>query len=230
VGAVQFPCKPLWCFGAGAVVMAAICATMSAPAFAVPVTVTGADLSGKSAAMAECTLGDLVADSVCEQADAQCAVISASEIKSVSFPPGKLDSDQIVAALQHGADQTDTVVVLHLTGSQLLAAFERSVSRAPAAFDGYLQVAGIKVAFAPNAAHGARVKSVVIDGAAVNPASVYTVATSSVLADGALGYFVVWQQSDIVKDTRISLSNAVKAYLTKHNPINYTALGRIEAK
>ena len=96
-------------------------------AAAAPVTNNVARIPRK-ADVHESNLADFVADAVRSQAGTPIAILTASELRSVVVPAGRIDSDQIVRALRAPSDPTDTVVVLRLTGAQIIKALERGFS------------------------------------------------------------------------------------------------------
>ena len=51
-------------------------------------------------------------------------------------------------------------------------------------------------------------------GKAIADASTYRVAMPATLARGALGYFTVWQKSDISQQTGVTVDTAVRDYLS----------------
>ena len=76
--------------------------------------------------------------------NADIALVAADDITETSFPAGSVAPERIVKSLRYANDLTDTVVVLNLTGAQIRKVVERSVSRAPQPFDGFLQVSGLQ--------------------------------------------------------------------------------------
>ena len=185
-------------------------------------------LSGAGSSAQESNLGDLVADAVRETGSAQAALIPADEISgSVSIPAGKTDPAKIVSALHYADDPSDTVVVLTLTGAQLLKVAERSVSRAPEPFEGFLQVSGLQIRYNASQPEGKRVSLVGIGGGELDAGKTYKVATTRSLAGGSLGYYQIWTAKDITNDTGTSLSKSLGSYLSAHPVISSTVEGRI---
>jgi len=209
------------------IIIAALLLT-AAHAGAVAATVSNkVALDGTRAEVAESNLADLVADAMRSQGNADAAVVPASEIRPITIPAGPVDSEKIVAGLRAASDATDTIVVLKLTGAQIKKAFERAVSRTPSPYEGFLQVSGLSVTYDMSGARGNRVTALTIGGKPVQPAQTYTIATTRLLSDGALGYFEVWGRGDIVNNTGIPLSTAVGDFAVSRQPLNYTGNGRI---
>jgi len=188
-------------------------------------------LSGSGVAAGETNLGDLIADAVRETGHAQVGLVPADEINGkAAVAAGKTDPSAIIATLRYADDPSDTVVVLNLTGAQLVRVAERSVSRAPQPFDGFLQVSGLQVRYSPSQPEGRRVSLVGADGGEVDAAKTYRVATTRPIAGGSLGYFQIWGQKDIAEDTGVSIAKSLGAYLDGHKTVNSTVEGRISTR
>lgn len=188
-------------------------------------------LSGAGSSGKETNFGNLVADAVRQTGGAQAALVPADEIDGgTSIPPGKSTAGRIVAALHYADDPSDTVVVLTLTGAQLLKAAERSVSRAPEPFDGFLQLSGLQIRYHSGQPQGKRVSLVGIGGGEVEAEKSYRVATTRSLAGGGLGYFQIWTSKDIAGDTGVSVADSLRNYLSAHPVVSSTVEGRIAAQ
>ncbi len=188
-------------------------------------------LSGSGVATGETNLGDLIADAVRQTGHAQVGLIPADEINGkAQIGAGKTDISAVIATLRYADDPSDTVVVLNLTGAQLLKVAERSVSRAPQPFDGFLQVSGLQIRYSPSQPEGKRVSLVGTDGGEVSAGKTYRVATTRPIAGGSLGYFQIWSQKDIAEDTGAPLAKSLGAYLAAHKTIANTVEGRITAR
>ncbi len=188
-------------------------------------------LSGAGSSHAETNLGNLVADAVRQTGNASVALIPSDEIDGgASIPAGKTDPTKIISALHYAGDPSDTVVVLSLTGAQLLKVAERSVSRAPEPFDGFLQISGLQIRYDQNQPAGKRVSLVGAGGSEVDSGKSYRVAMTRSLAGGSLGYYQIWSGKDISDDTGIPLSKSLGTYLTAHSTLNSVVEGRISSR
>ena len=188
-------------------------------------------LSGSGVTSAETNLGDLIADAVRQTGHAQIGLIPADEINAkAQIAAGKTDSGAIIGTLRYADDPSDTVVVLNLTGAQLVKVAERSVSRAPQPFDGFLQVSGFQIHYSPSQPEGKRVSLNGADGGALDLGKTYRVATTRPIAGGSLGYFQIWSQKDIADDTGVPLAKSLGDYLSVHKTINSTVEGRIATR
>lgn len=215
-------------FAVAAIVVYAAAAAPAAPSSTVQVQTA---LSGAGVSAKETGLGNLIADAIRQTGSAEIALVPADEIDSkASIPAGKAESGTIISALHYADDPSDTVVVLNLTGAQLIKVAERSVSRAPEPFDGFLQVSGLQIRYNPGQPEGKRVSLVGADGGELQASRTYRVAVSRPLAGGSLGYFSILDKKDIAEDTGVSLAKSLAAYLASHKTITSAAEGRITAQ
>ncbi|MBX3096200.1 MAG: 5'-nucleotidase C-terminal domain-containing protein [Fimbriimonadaceae bacterium] len=94
---------------------------------------------------------------------------------------------------------SDTICIVKLTGKEVRAAVEHSLSLYPSPNPGFLQVSGLEIKFRPSASAERRVTEITMSGSALNPESSYRIAMPSNLARGGLGYFMVWDERSIEK-------------------------------
>jgi 2',3'-cyclic-nucleotide 2'-phosphodiesterase (5'-nucleotidase family) len=106
---------------------------------------------------------------------------------------------------------------------------ERSVSVAPKPFDGFLQVSGLAVVYDDARPANRRIKSVRVNGAALEPNRKYRVATLSTLAGGGLGYFRLWDEKDVT-DGGPTVLDALAGYVQSQREIGPRVEGRIKAQ
>ncbi|AIE86210.1 5'-nucleotidase [Fimbriimonas ginsengisoli] len=93
---------------------------------------------------------------------------------------------------------TDEIVVLKLTGDQILQAFERSVQFYPEQNKFFLQISGFEVTFKKKAAPSGRVVGVKVGGVPLDKTKSYTVAMPSLLARN-VGYSRIWDKAETKK-------------------------------
>ena len=106
---------------------------------------------------------------------------------------------------------------------------ERSVSRDPQPFDGFLQVSGLSIRYDPSQPEGKRLTLLQAGGDAIQDGHTYRVATTRPVADGSFGYFRFWSKSDIAEDTHTSIAASLTDYLATHKTIHATLENRISA-
>lgn len=130
------------------------------------------------------------ADALREAAGADAAFLAAGMVRD-TFDPSDLST-----ILRYPSDE---VAVVNLRGSQIRQALERSVSLAPSPSDSFLQLSGLEATYSRSARPEARIQSVSVGPTRLDDARTYTVAMPGTLARGGLGYFKIWDRSQIVK-------------------------------
>jgi 2',3'-cyclic-nucleotide 2'-phosphodiesterase (5'-nucleotidase family) len=109
----------------------------------------------------------------------------------------------------------DSIVVANLSGAQLLAALNRSISLYPSPNSGFLQVSGIEVVFDPQRSPNERVVSVTVGGTRLADATEYEVAMPISLARGGYGYSSIWDKKAIVRNLdAVTLESVLKGKKT----------------
>lgn len=155
-----------------------------------------------------------VADEIRSAGAADAAFVAAATFK-VPDPGGDL-----AAFVQFG---TEEVVVMGLTGKQILEALERSVSAYPESNNAFLQVSGLDIVFNPNAPANSRILEAKLDGTALDPGKSYSVAMPASLARGAVGYWKIWDKSQISRSTGVTLEQLLKGKTGAVRTPRYTA-------
>lgn len=175
----------------------------------------------------EVSIGNLVADAVRRTGGARVAFVAASELKEIreQIPAGRVSSERITDLLSY---PDEPVVVISLTGANIQAALERSVSSHPRKSLGFLQVSGIKFEFDPKAAVGRRIVRVTVGDQPLVAERVYEVAMNRSLAQGALGYWRIWgKKNDMARETNVSTAKAVETFLAQAKNVDYSKADRI---
>lgn len=187
-------------------------------------------LSEVGGAAKETNLGNLIADAVRQTGHAQIGLVPADEITGkAQIAAGKTDPNAIINTLHYADDPSDTVVVLNLTGAQILKVAQRSVSRAPEPFDGFLQVSGLQIRYRPGQPSETRI-SLSGEGSDLDAGKTYRVAMTRPISSGSLGYFQIWTQKDIAEDTGIPLTKSLGSYLSAHKTINSVVEDRVATR
>ena len=144
-------------------------------------------------------------------AQAAADVVRSIAGADVAFLPAALlkegSANDLATWLQHTGDE---IVVVSLRGSELTKAIERSVANYPLANSGFLQLSGAQVTFSSSRAPETRVMELSVGGAQVEAGRQYSVAMPTSLAYGSLGYFKIWNRSQIVRKTGTTLDVALK--------------------
>jgi len=169
------------------------------------------DLSTKSVRTEESNLADVIVDAVKNVEKTDGAFVAASSFTDVTIPKGNASADDILKALEY---KDDSIVVVKLTGAQIRKALEHGLTLLPQTNSAFLQVSGLYASVDPSAEKDKRVTSLRIGSSAIKDDKTYTIAMPSPLANGALGYFKIWDKKAVDHDTNKSLSQAVTDYLS----------------
>ncbi len=183
-----------------------------------------ATLSTQNATRAETSFGDLSTDALCSTA--QCTV---GLVAAVAFKPGTIPADnptaQQIASLLQTPDEK--WAVSKLTGTQIRAALERSLSRLPLPNSAFLQVSGLKVKYNPQSPRNHRITSLQTNTGPLEVNKKYQVVMPLFLANGGSGYFQIFDKDDIVRQGNVGLAAVIKKFVDSKDELNYTGQGRI---
>lgn len=179
----------------------------------------------------ETNLGNLIADAMLWKAGpagAQIAIQNGGGIRA-SLPAGPITLGQAMEVLPFG----NYLVVLSLTGEQILAALENGVSQVEAVAGRFPQVAGLRYTWDPAKPAGSRIVSVeVLTDRGFQPLrakTVYKVVTNNFLAGGGDGYAVFAAAKERVVLGFVDYE-VLAEYLRVHSPVSPAVEGRIVEK
>ena len=167
------------------------------------------DFSNLRPNKSETAFGRLAADALRATGKADVALINAGALRPGTLESGAIERDDLVKLLAFGEDK---IVSVTITGAQLHAALERAASVYPTASPAFLQVAGLTAAFNPDAAVGARVSRITVGGSALQDAKTYRAAMPVSLAQGAAGYFNIWNGAQSAP-TDVQMIDALGGYI-----------------
>ncbi len=197
------------------------------------------ELNGVKAAVrsGETNLGDLVADAILWAATKEegsikvpaenvIAITNGGGIRA-SIPVGDITKNDVHSVLPFG----NTVVLVYVTGAELLEALEASTFCTPNAIGGFPHVAGMKftvdttkeydptVATYPGSTYYGpasinRVSIEKINGQSFDPDAVYAVVTNDFLASGGDSYYAFASATEQF-DTGLPMDEALIAYITQ---------------
>lgn len=142
-----------------------------------------ADVTGKESRSRETPLGNLVADVLREQTDADAALINGGGIRT-DIPKGPLRMNDILAALPFPCH----AVVLKISGRELKDILEHGISNPEGEEGRFPQVSGIQLTYRLSRPSGQRITGLTIRGKPLQPDVWYTLATTDFLAAGGDGY------------------------------------------
>jgi len=166
---------------------------------------------------AETNLGNLIADAMLRVSGADVAVTNGGGIR-VPILSGNVTRGHIFNVLPF----SNLIVVLPMTGAQILEMLEFGARLLPAQNGGFLQVAGLSFAIDTARAAGSRVHSVRINGVALDPAKTYAVATNDFLAAGGDGYAML--STIPIRAQMMSLEEALAEHVARLGEITATTV------
>lgn len=146
---------------------------------------TSVKLEGERAVVrtSESNLGNLITDAMIAATDADIALTNGGGIRA-SIEQGQITKGDVITVLPFG----NFIVTIEVTGQELKDALEVGAAGYPDAHGAFAHVAGINYKIDPEAAAGARVHSVIVNGKPLDLKQTYTLATNDFLAAGGDQY------------------------------------------
>ena len=157
-------------------------------------------------------MGDLIADGMKKAVGADLAITNGGGIRGDKvYPAGsKITRKDILTELPFG----NKTVMLELTGAQVEEALENGVSEIEKGAGRFPQVSGLTFTVDKAKPAGDRVSDVAANGAPLDPAKAYKVATNDYMAGGGDGYKVFKGTKMLVNPESAKLmANDVMAYI-----------------
>jgi len=172
-----------------------------------------ANIPGRALGADESPAGDLVADAVRSRAKSDIGVIDANGLGDRGLPAGPVTTTQISDLI--GGYTRQEIVVIRVTGSEIIAAFNAGFARKKA-----INIAISGAAIECEMADGApRVESLMVGGKPVDPDGSYTVAAQAYvimsMMESAPGASVV---AELGTTTREALADYFRTRRTVHPP------------
>ena len=131
----------------------------------------------------ETNLGNLVADAMKTETQSDVAIMQGGGVR-VSIPSGPITYKHVYTVLPFD----NTVVVLEVSGNDIIAALENGLSTYPEPNASFLHVSGMTVKVNPKAPVGSRVKEVRINVDLIVGSKKYRLATNNYIAEGGDGF------------------------------------------
>ncbi len=176
----------------------------------------------------ETNLGNLIADAMlwkAQSAGAKIAIQNGGGIRA-SIPAGPITLGQAMEVLPFG----NYLVVLSLTGEQILAALENGVSQVENVAGRFPHVAGLRFTWDPTNPPGQRIVTAEIwtetGFRPLQPQERYTVVTNDFLAGGGDGYDVFREAGETTVLGFVDYE-VLADYLRAHDPVRPLVEGRI---
>jgi 5'-nucleotidase / UDP-sugar diphosphatase len=177
----------------------------------------------------EAAIGNLVADAIRESTGGDAAITNGGGIRAnKQYPAGaKLTRRDILSELPFG----NSTSLVEVTGADIKAALENGVSQLEQRAGRFPQVSGLKFEVDSKAAVGSRVSNVLVNGAPLDPAKKYKVATNNFMLTGGDGYAAFTKGRVLVGQTDGKLlANEVMAYVRKKGTVDSKVEGRITVR
>jgi 5'-nucleotidase/UDP-sugar diphosphatase len=166
----------------------------------------------------ETTLGNFVSDIMREYTAADVALLNSGSLRA-SIDTGPVTREEIFKAMPYANE----IILLDLTGTELIQALTRSVRATREEEDGgFLQVSGIRFNVRGHTVEGLRLIS---NQMPVEPEKIYRVAVTDFLASGGDGYQVFVGKP--LEHTRSPLRELIMDTITTKGIVNAEVQGRI---
>lgn len=182
----------------------------------------------------ETALGNLITDAMLAKAkefapETVIAMQNGGGIRA-AIDAGPITLGDILTVHPYG----NTLATMNLTGEEILAALEHSVSQAPKESGGFLHISGMKFTYDNTKPAGERVVSVDVEGengefTALDPKATYTVATNAFTAKGGDSYdvFKAAYQAGRVTDYGYADWETIRDYVVALGTVAPVIEGRI---
>jgi 2',3'-cyclic-nucleotide 2'-phosphodiesterase (5'-nucleotidase family) len=169
----------------------------------------------------EAALGDVVADALRAHFSADAALINGGGLRgNREYPVGHAFTRRdLLTEMPFG----NTVMLLEMTGAELLNVVEHGLSEVEHASGRYPQVSGMAFSYDPNAPAGERVRDMTIGGAPIDPARRYRLATTDYLFNGGDGY-------SMLRQGRVLVDSSGGPLLVNVTAEHIQRAGRIDAR
>src|SRR3954468_14190016 len=166
----------------------------------------------------ETNLGDLVADAIRAEVEADIAIVNAGGIRGDHLhPPGPLTRRSLIEILPF----SNVVCKIAVTGRVILDALNSGVSKLPAAAGQFPQVSGVTMRVDANAPAGSRVRDVTVLGQPLDPDKTYTVALPDFVMLGGDAYTMFAGHRVLVNpEVGTLMVTALEKYIAARGEVN----------
>lgn len=175
----------------------------------------------------ECTMGNLIADSMLERVrdqGIQIAIQNGGGIRA-SIEAGEVSMGDVLTVLPF----QNTLSTFEVTGEAMLAALENGVGGIEEGAGRFPQVAGISFAVDAAAPAGERISDVMVGDAPIDPAATYGVVSNNYVRNGGDGY-VMFEDAANAYDFGPDLADVLAEFIAEQGDyVPYTD-GRITMK
>jgi 5'-nucleotidase len=174
----------------------------------------------------ECPMGNLVADAMLDRvADqgVQIAIQNGGGVRA-SIDAGEVTMGEVLTVLPF----QNTLSTFTVSGQTIIDALENGVSQVEEGAGRFPQVAGMAFTWDPKAEPGARIVSVTVGGAPIDPAASYGVVSNNYVRNGGDGYKMFVDATDAY-DFGPDLADVMAEYMAAKGPYAPYTDGRITA-
>ncbi|MGE3989085.1 bifunctional metallophosphatase/5'-nucleotidase [Pseudorhodoplanes sp.] len=194
----------------------------------IPIATTAVELDSRNATVRtrEAAIGNLIADAMRAEADAEIAITNGGGIRGGRlYPAGStITRRDVMAELPFN----NHISVLDVSGKSVRTALENGFSLLPRAAGRFPQISGMKVVVDPSRPVGQRVLSAEVGGKPLDDTRIYRIATNDFMSRGGDGYEMFNNVREIVPGHDGPLmTNAVIEYLEKIKTVRTGVDGRI---
>lgn len=174
----------------------------------------------------ESGFGNLIADILREETGADIALINSGQIRGATvYQPGGLITRK---SIQGELPFSDYIAMIEISGADLRAALEHSVSEVQEISGQFLQVSNINFMYDPDLPLGSRVIRVTVRGQALLPEDKLRAAMPNFIATGGDGYDMFSTAPRLYQDQSLILWERVVNNLRARSNVTFAPSGRIE--
>jgi 5''-nucleotidase/2'',3''-cyclic phosphodiesterase and related esterases len=202
-------------------------AAWAAPMIAQNLTVEN-ELTTRNCRAEQSNLASVIVDAIRNVEKCDAAIMHGSAFGDATIAKGKCSADDLLKAVQY---REDNVVIVKLSGAQIRKALENGLKLYPQKSPEFLQVSGLTLTVDPGAEKEKRIVEVRVGSSKLEDGKKYLIAMPSPLANGALGYYKIWDKSQAVDhETSKTVGQAVSDYLSSRTTLGAKSEERIVFK
>lgn len=197
----------------------------------VPIATTAVELDSRNPTVRtqEAAIGDLIADAMRAETNADIAITNGGGIRGgrIYTPGTTITRRAMMAELPF----RNTIALLEISGRAIRAGLENGFSALPRAAGRFPQVSGLRIVVDPSRPVGRRILSVEANGAPLDDAKIYRLATNDFMARGGDGYEAFNNVTEVIAphDGPLMINELIE-YLEKIKTIRTVVDGRIVFK
>ena len=168
----------------------------------------------------ETNLGNLITDAMLYESKAEIAMLSGGGIRT-SINKGQVNMENILTTLPFKS----YIITKYLTGAEIQEVLEKSVSKYPEKFGGFLHIAGMKFKFDTTKDIGERVWDIRINNEKIDRSRKYLVAITDFLGAGGDEYSIL--KNIKTEEEFRYIDEILGDYIREIEEIEYSIEGRI---